>query len=218
MSLDEKIIKRIECLIEDAFFLSKGDSEGEISDVTQKNNCVAWLVSASNVVAQVCDSDSSYFKHIKKVCEEEHGWLVHDAVGEVSSVLSGLLKDSEAGLITTVMNHAMALTFDGFLDHAEHYASVKKKNESGVISGVVFEDAVRRICENNQITHKDVKLDSLINELVKIDVFNALKAKRARVAAHVRTKATHAQWDEFQIEDVNATIQFCRELIDQQLA
>ena len=116
------------------------------------------------------------------------------------------------------MNHAMALTFDGFLDHAEHYASVIKKNESGVISGVVFEDAVRRICENNQITHKDVKLDSLINELVKIGVFNALKAKRARVAAHVRTKATHAQWDEFQLEDVNATIQFCRELIDQQLA
>jgi hypothetical protein len=116
------------------------------------------------------------------------------------------------------MNHAMALTFDGFLDHAEHYASFKMKNESGVISGVVFEDSVRRICENEKITHKDVKLDALINELVKVGVLNALKAKRARVAAHVRTKATHAQWDEFELEDVKATIQFCRELIDQHLA
>lgn len=218
MSLDEKIIKRIECLIDEAFFMAKGNSDGEITDITQKNNCVAWLVSALNVVAQVCDSDSSYFKHVKKVCEEEHGWLVHDAVGEVSSVLSGLLKDAEAGLISTVMNHAMALTFDNFLDHAEYYASVKMKNESGVISGVVFEDSVRRICEKNQIPVKDVKLDVLINELVKCGVLNALKAKRARVSAHVRTKATHAQWDEFGLEDVNATIQFCRELIDKNLA
>ncbi len=218
MNLDEKIKERIQSLIDEAKTLSKGNSNDDLESIEQKNSCVAWLVAALNVVTQVCDSDSSYLKHVKKVCEHEHGWLVHFAVGELSSVLVSLLKDSEAGLINTVMNHAMALTFDGFLDHAENYSKLKMKNESGVISGVVFEDSIRRICEISQIDHKGVKLDSLINELVKINIFNSLKAKRARVAAHVRTKATHAQWDEFQLEDVNATIQFCRELIDQQLA
>jgi len=218
MSFDEKIINRIKKLIDDSIALSKGDDNDRLEDLKQKNECVAWLVSALNIVVKVCDSDSAYLKHVKRVCEKEHGWLVHDAVGEVSSVLSSLLRDAEAGLISSVMNHAMALTFDSFLDHAEHYALVKKKNESGVISGVVFEDSIRRICDNHKITHKDVKLDALINELVKINVFNDLKAKRARVAAHVRTKATHAQWDEFELEGVNATIQFCRELIDQHLA
>ena len=218
MSFDEKIKGRIQALIDDALTLSNGNENEDLESIDQKNNCVAWLVASLNVVIQVCNPDSPYLKHVKKVCEAEHGWTVHFAVGEVSSVLSSLLKDAEAGLITTVMNHAMALTFDGFLDHAEHYASLKMKNESGVISGVVFEDAIRRICENEKITHKDVKLDTLINELVKVGVLNALKAKRARVSAHVRTKATHAQWDEFELEDVNATIQFCRELIDQYLA
>jgi hypothetical protein len=218
MSFDEKVIARIKSLIDTAFYISKGDIDGDLEDKKQKNECVAWLVSALNIAVQICPVDSPYLKHIKSVCEEEHGWLVHDAVGQVSSVLNSLLIDAEAGLISTVMNQAMALTFDNFLDHAEYYASAKKKKEAGVISGVVFEDTIRRICDMSQIKQKNVNLEDLINALMKIGVFNALKAKRAKASAHVRTKATHAQWDEFQIEDVNATIQFCRELIEQQLA
>lgn len=218
MSLDEKIKNRIQGLIEESFSLSKGDNDGELQSLKQKNDCVAWLVSSLNVVIQVCSSDSPYLKHVNKVCEEEHGWLVHDAVGEVASVLRSLLLDAEAGLITTVINHAMAITFDGFIDHAEYYSSKNMKNESGIISGVVFEDSIRRICDNKSIPQKDVKLEDLINHLARVGTFNGVKAKRAKVAAHVRTKATHAQWDEFRIEDVNATIQFCRELIDQHLA
>jgi hypothetical protein len=34
----------------------------------------------------------------------------------------------------------------------------------------------------------------------------------------VRTKASHAQWDEFEIEDVKATIEFTREVISASLA
>jgi len=33
----------------------------------------------------------------------------------------------------------------------------------------------------------------------------------------VRTKATHAQWDEFDLSDVSATIDFTNELIDSEL-
>lgn len=56
-------------------------------------------------------------------------------------------------------------------------------------------------------------LDTLISSLTKIDVITVTKAKRARVAADVRTKATHAQWNEFDISDVSATIEITQELI-----
>jgi hypothetical protein len=48
-----------------------------------------------------------------------------------------------------------------------------------------------------------VQLDSLIGALTKIGVLTGTKAKRARVAADVRTKATHAQWDDYDIGDVS---------------
>ena len=62
-----------------------------------------------------------------------------------------------------------------------------------------------------------VRLDSLISEITNRGELSAVKAKRARVAAHVRTKATHAEWDEFEIDDVKATIEFTRELIESKL-
>ena len=80
-----------------------------------------------------------------------------------------------------------------------------------MISGVVFEDTIRRIAQNNEIAVGH--LETTINDLVKKGVITATKAKRAKSAAHVRTKATHANWDEFDLEDVNETINFTRELI-----
>jgi hypothetical protein len=116
-------------------------------------------------------------------------------------------------LLASIENQTRASVFDDFLDHAKDYAKNKLKNEAGVIVGVVFEDTLRTICRNASIEEKDNKLDFLINELVKAGIFAPIKAKRARVAAHVRTKATHAQWDEFELVDVNTTINFTEELI-----
>ena len=86
-----------------------------------------------------------------------------------------------------------------------------------MIVGVVFEDSMRRICRKYSIAEKDVNLDTLISQMVKDNKLTEMKAKRARAAAHVRTKATHAQWDEFTAKDVAATPAVTRELIEAHL-
>ena len=93
------------------------------------------------------------------------------------------------------------------------YLQDNRKREAGVIAGVVFEDALRRVCRKNAIVEKERPIDELISTLSSKGEISAIQAKRARVAAHVRTKATHAQWDEFGLDDVRATIEFTRELI-----
>ena len=127
-------------------------------------------------------------------------------------ILRSLLQDIGSGLLASIEDQTRASVFDDFLDHAKEYAKQKLSNEAGVIAGVVFEDTLRRICRNEGIAEKQ-KLDSLIDELVKSSTLTQVKAKRARVAAHIRTKATHAQWDDFELEDVNTTIDFTEELI-----
>ena len=124
-----------------------------------------------------------------------------------------MLIDIDRGLLSSVADMARAETFDNFLDHAKSYQADGSKQESGVISGVVFEDSLRRVCEKYGIQQVGIKLDSLISELAKNGIISQTKAKRARVAAHVRTKATHAQWDEFDLPDVAVTIDFTEELI-----
>lgn len=139
--------------------------------------------------------------------------MIHTGVGELASVLKALMHDMNSGLLTSLADRARAETFDDFLDHADAYLKHKRKNHAGVIAGVVFEDTVRRICRKNMLEEKGKRIDYLISILSSKGVISGIQAKRARAAAHIRTKATHAQWDEFEFEDARATIQFTRELI-----
>jgi hypothetical protein len=65
------------------------------------------------------------------------------------------------------------------------------------------------------VTENGVALDTLITELTKQEppVLTALKAKRARAAAGLRTSAAHARWDEIDLGDVAPVIELIRELI-----
>ena len=79
----------------------------------------------------------------------------------------------------------------------------------------VFEDTIRRICRVFGVTENGVALDTLISELTKRDppVLTALKAKRARAAAGLRTSAAHARWEEVGLGDVAPVIELTKELI-----
>jgi hypothetical protein len=52
--------------------------------------------------------------------------------------------------------------------------------------------------------------EDLINALSKQNIITAQQSKQAKVGSHVRTKATHAQWDEFDLAGVENTIQITK--------
>jgi hypothetical protein len=72
----------------------------------------------------------------------------------MAELLKQLLVEIESGLLTTVENRAIAVTLDDFLDHGVEYLKSGRKNEAGVIAGIVFEDTVRRICRVLGIAEK----------------------------------------------------------------
>lgn len=214
MSIEAKILLRLDELLEQSNSLSVGDRNGQCVDRKQMAECSAWITAAQNAVHLVATSPSEPYRlKVDHIAGKPHGYIIHEGVRELASVLRNMADDAKAGLLASVANQARAETFDDFLDHADAYLREGKKNEAGVIAGVVFEDTMRQICRNESIAEKGLKLDGLITELTTRGELSGVKAKRARVAAHVRTKASHAQWDEYELEDVRATIEFTRELI-----
>jgi len=219
MELEEKIKNKFNELISNGNSLKLGNQYGQVKNSEHTYSCKGWLASAQNLVHLVVSSPTSpYRKSVDNICSKEKGYCIQESVGEITLILSALLLDIEQGLLASVENQTKALVFDDFLDHAKAYSKRKMKNEAGVIAGVVFEDTLRNICRSNTIVEAGVSLDQLITELTKREVLTQVKAKRARVSAHVRTKATHAQWDEFELTDVNITIEFTEELINTYLA
>ena len=213
MSIEESIAARLDDLVGESSALTQG-SEYDQVDGVQAYKCRGWLAAAVNIVQVVLpDPDAGYRKNVEKIAEADHGYMVHHAVGEVAAILANLIKDGRTGLLKSVANHARAEVLDDFLDHAKLYIKDGRKNQAGVIAGVVFEDTLRRVCRRHNISEKGIKLDDLISQLARSRVLSATKAKRARVAADVRTRATHAQWDEFDQNDVKTTVEFTEELI-----
>lgn len=218
MAIEQALSKRMASLIADAEHLRRGNENGQVRSDEHLEECVGWIAAALNVVYIACPNEgNAYRKRAEVIAARPVGYTVQGAVGELAALLKNLARDIEAGLLTSIADRARAETFDDFLDHGTAYLKEEKKQEAGVICGVVFEDALRRVCRKYKIDDKDIKLDALISALVKIEVLSDTKAKRARVAAHVRTKATHAQWDEFDLKDVAATIDITQELISAEL-
>jgi hypothetical protein len=218
MVIEEAVRARINALLHEAQDLWHGNENDQCVDPHQMASCSGWLTAAQNAVHVIVSApDAPYRKKVDRIAEASHGYGAHDAVREVSLVLINLLRDADAGMLATVADQARAETFDDFLDHASYYLKNSRKQEAAVIAGVVFEDATRRVCRKLGIAEKGEKLDTLISVLATRGEFTGVKAKRARAAADVRTRATHAQWDEFELEDVRATIELARELIEAKL-
>jgi hypothetical protein len=203
--------------LEDAERLRRGNSIGQVLSEGHRQECVGWISAALHAVQLACpDSANAYRKKAEEIASGRHGLMIPTCVGELAQIIKHLSADLQAGLLATA-GRARAETFDDFLEHARAYLEEGRQQPAGVIAGVVFEDTIRTVCRKHNIDEEDSKLDDLISDLAKIGVLSGTKAKRARAAAHVRTKATHAQWDEFDLGDVSATIDFAEEIIDSEL-
>jgi hypothetical protein len=84
----------------------------------------------------------------------------------------------------------------------------------GAASSGISKDTIRRIYRNKIADHDQGKeLDQLINALARKSVITGQQSKEAKLAAHVRSKATHALWDEFDLHGVQATIQITKQFL-----
>jgi hypothetical protein len=175
----------------------------------------AWLIAAQNAVQLVCPSSGNpyYTRGQQLVSQAGSRQVATLSVSEMAAMLTRLLEEIQGGLLTSIENHAIAATFDDFLDHGAEFLKHGRKDEAAVIAGIVFEDTIRRVCRVLDVPEKGVALDTLITELARRDLLTALKAKRARAAAGLRTSAAHARWEQIEAGDVAPIIELTKELI-----
>jgi hypothetical protein len=173
--------------------------------------CSAWITEALNVIAYAIPSPQNPYR---ASIERGGGSTKLERVASIAETLRSLLPDIDAGLLGDLGNQVRAETFDNFLDHGQAYLDDAQKMEAGVIVGVVFEDTIRRIYRDKIADDdKGKNLEDLISALARKGVITGQQSKQAKVAAHVRSKATHALWDEFTIDGVRDTIQVTRRFL-----
>jgi hypothetical protein len=201
-----RVKERIQELVTEAPEVSKQDFHAYL----------AWATSVQSAVYLVCPSNTDpYHAQIERIVGDRAAPHLFK-ISQVAALLTRLLQEIDRGLLTSIENHAIAGTFEDFLDHGADYLKHGKKDEAAVIAGVVFEDTIRRICRLKEATaniQKNVPLDKLFTDLEKADVLTGPETRRARAAAALRNSAAHADWGQIKPGDVDAVIQFTRELM-----
>jgi hypothetical protein len=210
--LEEAIRRKIEDLMRRA-----GGLGGAPRNSAQVAQSEGWITEALNVIeVAIPIENNAYRRRIRGIVEGGGGGATNK-VSSIAECLRALLPDIAAGLIANFGNTVRAETFDDFLDHAETYRQEGERQAAGVLAGVVFEDTIRRICRDQNIPEKDEDLEKLINALTRQTVITGQQSKQAKVTAHVRAKATHAQWDEYDLHGVAETIQLTRTFLREHL-
>jgi hypothetical protein len=203
--IEDNIRRKLEDLIVRSTNLSQG---GIARDTHHLAQCEGWITEALNVIELAIPAPGNAYR--VRIEGTRGGGGAVQRVASIAQMLRALLPDIDAGLLGNLGNKVRAETFDDFLDHAESYLQEDRKMEAGVIAGVVFEDTIRRVYRDKIADDKGQSLEVLINTLARQGIITGQQSKQAKVAAHVRTKATHAQWDEFDLPGVENAIQITK--------
>lgn len=137
------------------------------------------------------------------------------------SVINGLgviigLKDTiENDFIETLSTQIQISTYADFLDLAEQYLEVDNKDFAAVAVSIALEDAMKKIASRNNIGTKDTDDISVINQkLGNASVYTRIQQRKIEVYKKIRDYALHAQWGEFQKNDVKEMIQGVNNLLE----
>ena len=179
----------------------------------------AWFSRVANLLRTAAPSNSHYVEQIDSLLSHEmmQNGVVTSVVQKVYGVLGAAQKDWESGLLRRIEYLFAAATFDEFLDHAEFYHKGGKKIEAAVLASAVLEDSIKKIAGKHGIVTSGNSLEQLVDDLVRLQIINSVKAKRVKSWAGVRNHALHAEWDSFDIKDAGTLISGVRELIENYL-
>jgi len=73
---------------------------------------MAWLIAAQSVVPLVCPSNSNaYHVHAQHLVNQSRN-LLEESIEDMAALLTRLLEEIDRGLLTTIENHAITVTFD----------------------------------------------------------------------------------------------------------
>lgn len=173
----------------------------------------AWGISAATIIVSVVPDLAHPYRLGLIALNAQLNTSPREAASRLYAMLFQLRHDFAAGLLTNLESQISAQTFDDLLDHAEAYLGERRRDPAGVLTGVVFEDTIHKLCARHDIPHEGVSLEPLLSALASKKIITPLERKECTTAAGLRTSATHARWAEFDDDQVKTVLAFTRRLL-----
>lgn len=204
MNIEEKIVKRIEELIQ------KGETVLETHKPNPPNvigfptldsgKFVEWQTQVLNFLINLLGENHIYVQNFKNKVTK--GYESHVKIGQ--GILKAVKEDILGGYLTDIKILISAEVFSDFLEMAEYLLENGYKDPAASLCGAVLEDSLRKIAIKEGIKVKsNDDLNSLNDKCANGEVYNRLMQKKIKVWIDIRNNADHGHFNEYSEKDVN---------------
>lgn len=147
----------------------------------------------------------------------------HQHFIQVFGVVKAIQHDIDSGLLEDLRFLIRGEVFSDFLEMGEHLLEEGYKDAAAVIIGSVMEDGLRQLSVKAGLplvssTGKPLAIDALNTQLAKAEVYSKLVQKQITSWAHVRNKAAHGEFSEYNREQVQMMLHFVQSFSGEHLA
>ncbi|WP_417442620.1 hypothetical protein [Idiomarina abyssalis] len=228
MKLSNTVKKEINALIEIGDTIlqkaSRADSSFESSDLAEVSS---WVTRLGQLLRKLYGENSQHYANFDRAISTEGFYIIHSSwyghISQVQGIALAVKHDVENDLIGSIKGLLQAEIFANFLEIGEHLLSEGYKDAAAVTIGAVLEDGLRELCKKNNIAitkpnGSPLTIEPLNAELAKNEVYSKLTQKQITSWAHIRNKAAHGQYNEYDKSQVEMMLLFVQGFAEQHLA
>lgn len=235
MKIEQKIINRLQKLIEFEAQIEKTRVQGEATVKTRMTDFFAplihehtpaydyvdselanqWGVSCLQVIKTISGQESDYYIKFDKLFLLFFSTTNYPAVKTALGIIKAIKFDYENGYLFKSRTLIEAEVFDEFLEQAEELFKKGYYQAAAVITGCVLEDGLRKLCNRNSIIlPAKATIEPMNVELAKAGVYAKLVQKKITPLAELRNRAAHGEWNKFNEKDVEDMIRDVRRFME----
>lgn len=176
-----------------------------------------WVTRLGQLIRRLYGEKSQHFESYSSALSTNYFYNLHGEYNAHFSQMVGVARavkhDLDNGLLVQFKSLVQADVFADFLEMGEYLLQEGYKDAAAVIVGSVLEDSLRKLAEDNGISltqqsGKPMTIEPLNVELAKQEVYSKLVQKQITSWAHVRNKAAHGEFSEYNREQVQMMLLF----------
>lgn len=190
------------------------------SNTIEGENLIAvttWVTRLGQLIRRLYGEKSQHFESYSSALSTNYFYNLHSEYNSHFSQMVGVARavkhDLDNGLLIQFKSLVQADVFADFLEMGEYLLQEGYKDAAAVIVGSVLENGLRKLAEDigiplTQPSGKSMTIEPLNVELAKQEVYSKLVQKQITSWAHVRNKAAHGEFGEYNREQVQMMLLF----------
>jgi hypothetical protein len=217
----DSIVKLGEVIVRQASTASSTLEGSDLAEVT------SWVTRVGQLILKLYGENSQHYKNYSKAIGIDNFYVIHSHwyghVSQVHGLAITIKHDVDNDLISNIKGLLQAEIFASFLEIGEHLLDEGYKDAAAVTIGAVLEDGLRELSKKNDIAvlkpnGAPKTIDPLNTELAQHNVYSKLVQKQITSYAHIRNKAAHGQYDEYDASEVKMMLLFVQRFSEQHLS